>query len=206
MDASIDFTSLSLEELKSSALGIDRRKFPGRAKEIDALISQKESEQGEALEAPVYTGNTAERIDRFLALCIDSLVLTIVMIVAVFFGPIELVFKDPSPIDVGIILSFCTVTYYTLNGYLLVQYSQTIGKRYRRIRVTTMDGQPANIVRIAFGRELPMALLRAIPFVGPLFSLIDGLLIFRADRRCLHDHIAQTKVCYVAEKDLHSPG
>ena len=33
-----------------------------------------------------------------------------------------------------------------------------------------------------------------VPFVGGLVSLVDALLIFRDDRRCLHDEIADTIV------------
>lgn len=39
-----------------------------------------------------------------------------------------------------------------------------------------------------------VGLVSLIPGVGGLFSIVDILLIFRADRRCAHDHIAGTKV------------
>jgi len=39
-----------------------------------------------------------------------------------------------------------------------------------------------------------MYLISAIPVVGSFFVLIDTLLVFRADRRCVHDLIAGTKV------------
>jgi uncharacterized RDD family membrane protein YckC len=37
----------------------------------------------------------------------------------------------------------------------------------------------------------------ALPCIGPFYSLADILCIFREDRRCLHDHIAGTKVVQV---------
>jgi uncharacterized RDD family membrane protein YckC len=39
-----------------------------------------------------------------------------------------------------------------------------------------------------------VSLLGAIPYVGWLVSLVDPLLIFGKDRRCLHDLIADTIV------------
>ena len=36
--------------------------------------------------------------------------------------------------------------------------------------------------------------LAAIPGIGNLYALIDVLCIFREDRRCLHDLIADTNV------------
>ena len=38
------------------------------------------------------------------------------------------------------------------------------------------------------------AIITAVPFVGPLVGLIGILFIFRDDRRCLHDHLAGTRV------------
>jgi hypothetical protein len=37
-------------------------------------------------------------------------------------------------------------------------------------------------------------LIGAIPYIGPLFSLVNVLFIFREDYRCVHDHIAGTIV------------
>ena len=36
--------------------------------------------------------------------------------------------------------------------------------------------------------------ITAIPVAGGIFALADLLFIFREDRRCLHDHIAGTRV------------
>jgi hypothetical protein len=47
MDAKIDFTTYSLNDLYSSSESIDREKYPDTAKEIDALIFQKEQESSE---------------------------------------------------------------------------------------------------------------------------------------------------------------
>jgi hypothetical protein len=36
--------------------------------------------------------------------------------------------------------------------------------------------------------------LRLVPILGAIFWITDSLFIFRADRRCLHDLMAGTKV------------
>ena len=43
-------------------------------------------------------------------------------------------------------------------------------------------------------RYLPLQAVGQIPILGVVVGLLNPLLIFRADRRCLHDHIAGTKV------------
>jgi hypothetical protein len=45
------------------------------------------------------------------------------------------------------------------------------------------------------------AVVAMIPVVGGLISLVDIVLIFRRDRRCLHDHIAGTRVLAVTPAD-----
>ena len=42
MDSKIDFSQYSLNDLYSSVKSIDRDMYPERAKEIDALIQEKE--------------------------------------------------------------------------------------------------------------------------------------------------------------------
>ena len=56
------------------------------------------------------------------------------------------------------------------------------------------DGTPVTLSRVIFLRWLPVVLLGMIPFVGRVVGLVDALLIFRTERRCLHDNIADTIV------------
>jgi hypothetical protein len=62
------------------------------------------------------------------------------------------------------------------------------------IRVARPDGSNRAWAASFVARYLPMALVGAVPFVGGMVSLVDSLLIFRDDRRCLHDQIADTIV------------
>ncbi len=81
--------------------------------------------------------------------------------------------------------------------YLLVTTGQSLGKRTMGIKVVRTDGSPVDLGRLIFLRNV-------VPwFAGVvscnLFSLADPLFIFTADRRCLHDHIADTQVVKVNE-------
>jgi uncharacterized RDD family membrane protein YckC len=80
------------------------------------------------------------------------------------------------------------------NCYYLHANGQTLAKKLLGIRVVRRDGSHCGLARIFFARNLPVTVLGAIPFDGSLVSLVDALLIFRDDRRCLHDEIADTIV------------
>ncbi len=85
-----------------------------------------------------------------------------------------------------------------LNLIWLHRHGQTIGKRLLKVRIVRTNGERCSLLRIIFARYVPVGLLGAIPFIGWLFSLADPLLIFREDRRCLHDLIADTMVVKTA--------
>jgi uncharacterized RDD family membrane protein YckC len=71
---------------------------------------------------------------------------------------------------------------------------QTIGKRTMKIRIIRLDGSAPGFVHAVLLRVIVNALPSAIPIVGSLYGLIDILFIFRRDQRCIHDHIAGTRV------------
>jgi uncharacterized RDD family membrane protein YckC len=81
-----------------------------------------------------------------------------------------------------------------VNGYLWTTRAQSIGKLAMGIKIVTLDGRNADFARIVFRRFLPTSLVALIPFVGGILALADALAIFRNDRRCIHDHIAGTRV------------
>jgi len=85
---------------------------------------------------------------------------------------------------------------------LLYRHGQTIGKRWLKIRIVRRDGSRCGLLRIIFLRVLPISLvalslgffLSFLTGVAFLPRLLDALFVFRADRRCIHDHIADTVV------------
>jgi uncharacterized RDD family membrane protein YckC len=82
-----------------------------------------------------------------------------------------------------------------INGWLLARSGQTIGKMLLGIRIVRGDGSAATLPRLLALRYgvgyLAAALGTALMLI---FSLVDALMILRADRRCLHDLIADTIV------------
>ncbi|HJV23798.1 MAG TPA: RDD family protein [Holophagaceae bacterium] len=76
----------------------------------------------------------------------------------------------------------------------LHKYGQTIGKRMMKVRIVRNDATRAGLGRIFWLRMFLPGAIGAIPIVGPLFSLVNICFIFRDDRRCIHDLIADTVV------------
>lgn len=83
---------------------------------------------------------------------------------------------------------------FVVNCVMLHRTGQTIGKRVLDIAVVRSDGSPITLLRYIFLRVVPVSLLGAVPLVGRFVGLIDPLLIFGKERRCLHDLIADTIV------------
>lgn len=81
-----------------------------------------------------------------------------------------------------------------INCFMLARSDQTIGKRALDIAVVRGDGSPVALTRYIFLRVIPVVLLGMIPLVGRFIGLVDPLLIFGKERRCLHDLIADTIV------------
>jgi uncharacterized RDD family membrane protein YckC len=77
---------------------------------------------------------------------------------------------------------------------LLVKHGQTVGKKLLGIRIVKLNGSNPGFVSVIIMRSFLPGLIGGIPAVGPFFSLVNVLLIFREDRRCIHDLMAGTIV------------
>jgi uncharacterized RDD family membrane protein YckC len=82
-----------------------------------------------------------------------------------------------------------------IQTWMLAVRGQTVGKRLLGIRIVRVqdDANPGLVHAVLLRSFVPM-LIRAVPVFGLGFWLVDVACIFRADRRCLHDLIAGTKV------------
>jgi uncharacterized RDD family membrane protein YckC len=84
--------------------------------------------------------------------------------------------------------------FIAVHGWLLVQHGQTIGKRLLRLRIVRPDGARVDAVRILGLRYGIGSIASSVLYVGMLYALVDCLMIFGQQRRCLHDLLADTIV------------
>ncbi len=81
-----------------------------------------------------------------------------------------------------------------VNWILIAQSGQSLAKKMIGTRIIRLDGSlPGFGYGVVMRSWLPQV-IGAIPIVGGLFGLADTLAIFGSERRCIHDHIAGTRV------------
>jgi uncharacterized RDD family membrane protein YckC len=147
------------------------------------------------------TAALATRGQRAWAATWDSLISILWVIpLTIGFGLWDLsVLEQGISARVGILLAVLSfVSFALVNAYFLKRNGQTLGKKFVGIRIATLDDQVPDLWRVIVLRYGSIWLISFIPVVGGLLNLIDVLFIFRADRRCVHDHIAATKVVRVS--------
>lgn len=139
------------------------------------------TEQFQQLERHTVVPEEADRMTRLNARLIDSFAVGAPYLLTLFSGGGAIAF-------IGIMAILGIVAYQI---YLLHTEGQTIGKRAANIRIVEVDsGENGGFVRNFLLREFVNGLLAFIPF----YAIVDILFIFRDDQRCIHDHIAGTKV------------
>ena len=94
----------------------------------------------------------------------------------------------------GVTLVLFQLPLWAYQWHLLATRGQTLGKRWMRVRVVKLDGAPVDFVSGVVMREWIVGALGFVPYLGALLSLVDDIMIFGEERRCLHDLIAGTKV------------
>ena len=133
----------------------------------------------------------ASRFQRLRAAIIDVMIYVVALLpFAVFYG---------KPMLGGSLSALVILGIIGWNGVLLAQRGQTIGKKASGIRIVRTDDSDASFSRLFFMRLILTWVMGSVPFIGPLFSLVNVLFIFREDRRCIHDLICDTKVIVAAE-------
>ena len=145
----------------------------------------------------------ANRSTRFVAAIIDGFILGIPLgIVGLILGVIMVNMGISQGIVANLILSAFSLVlgvgfFALINGKLLSEQGQTWGKKIMDIRIVKNDGSRASFQDILLKRYLPIWVLGLIPVIGGLLSIVNAVLIFRENRKCLHDDIAGTKVIKV---------
>ena len=98
----------------------------------------------------------------------------------------------------GALLAMGWLGLLVIQTVYLMKYGQSLGKRVLKIRIVRMsDDSVPGFVKVVLLRLWVPGLVCGIPYAGQIFWLLDGLFIFRDDKRCLHDLIAETKVIKV---------
>jgi uncharacterized RDD family membrane protein YckC len=82
-----------------------------------------------------------------------------------------------------------------IQAVFLIKRGQSLGKMAVGIKIVRVSDETVpGFVKVFLLRLLVPGLLYGIPYLGVVLWLVDLLFIFREDRRCLHDMIAETKV------------
>jgi uncharacterized RDD family membrane protein YckC len=179
------------------------------AADIDSLAAQP-ADQG----APL-----ADRWTRLGAALVDGLLNGIPMIVAsvvglglAFGGGLHRgIFSDPqNPPSPDVVLEQLIPLFVALGVgllgvlgigifqcYRIATTGQTLAKKWLHIRIVNIDGSPVTFGSGVGMRAILLWFITSIPYLGVIFWAVDVLLIFRDDRRCLHDLMAGTKVVAV---------
>ena len=174
-----------------------------------------QAEVRDAPAAPPTVAPLAARTLRLAAAIVDSVAS------AVFVVPF-LMFTGDWTAAISGELSYGTISlggfasFTAMQGFLLATRGQTIGKWLVGTRIVRADNDDVPTLArtlslryglLAIGPVATLAVLvlnGVILYVFVVVGLIDSALIFRRDRRCLHDLIARTKVVAAARSPVTS--
>jgi uncharacterized RDD family membrane protein YckC len=129
---------------------------------------------------------------RLAATTIDSIILGLS-----WFLLINLLHQTPATLRSAVFLAVTTFVYYFLLEGL---FAFTIGKRFLKLRVVEMDGDPCT-----FGRSFKRNLFRFLDWMPFLYVLGGILMLSSRERQRLGDRVAGTTVTRTQEKDINPP-
>lgn len=145
----------------------------------------------------------AGRFQRLVAVIIDE-VIAIIILVPFISGSNYIKYMEqgqtPAYEDALLLVAAQILIFILLQSYFLSRYGQTIGKRMMGIAIVDFNtGRILPLGKLIMMRYTPIWIAAVIPVTSVIVPLIDALFIFRPDRRCIHDHIANTKVINVRQ-------
>ena len=169
-----------------------------------------QAEVRDAPAAPPIKGTSATRTLRLTGAMVDGVASAVFVVpFMVFTGDWTAALSGSLSYGTIALGSFAVFT--AMHGYLLATRGQTIGKWLVGTRIVRADNDEAPTLARTLGLRYgtlaigPVATAAVLVLNGVMlyipiaFGLIDVALIFRRDRRCLHDLIAGTKVVAVAQ-------
>jgi len=150
----------------------------------------------------------AERSTRFGAFMLDSLLSLIAAVpgIVLLFTSMESI-ESGKDQDLWLALGVMLVGVMILNvyqWYLISTRGQSLAKKWLHIRIVKLDGSLPGFTYGVLLRSWVTSLLSNIPYVGSIVGLVDALMIFGQERRCLHDVIASTQVIVGDPEDDYS--
>jgi uncharacterized RDD family membrane protein YckC len=138
----------------------------------------------------------AGRLSRLAAAIVDTIIALVILLPIMFAGGYFSTLDQGGPgllaqIAWGVVgfAVFIAIHYIPLKND-----GQTWGKKVAGIRIVDMEGQTPALGVLLGKRYLFSGGIGLIPLVGGLLSLVNVLFIFRGDRRCVHDLVADTQV------------
>jgi uncharacterized RDD family membrane protein YckC len=141
----------------------------------------------------------ADRGTRLGAYMLDYAWIFVLAILIAITAPLIDTTRDNEALYTGIfvLMSVVALAVVAWNMVLIHNYGQTMGKRWLKIKIVRCSGERCSLRRYIFLRWLPVGILANIPLLGIIVGLGNPLMIFREDRRCGHDFIADTIVVNV---------
>ncbi len=149
-----------------------------------------------------YEVEAATRISRLGAVLVDGLVGFAPLGAILLLLPLLLLKGGTSTLLILLAVAALVAVAVLITQIVLVaRRGQTIGKKVLGIRMITSAGDIPSVWRVFFLRWLPFVVVAAVVEymvkvrgVGNLVYVVDALLIFQPNRRCLHDLLADTHV------------
>jgi len=140
--------------------------------------------------------NLADVGTRFIGAIIDVLLYVPALIPAVLIAGLVEDGDELTPLGIiAIVVGMLGLG--AVQWYMIATTGQSIAKRWLGMRIVRMNGSPVNFMHGVVLRSWLIAFLTNIPLVGSIVWLVDCAMIFSAERRCLHDRLADTTVIKV---------
>jgi uncharacterized RDD family membrane protein YckC len=143
----------------------------------------------------------ATRSSRFVANLLDSMVVSVPFVILAIVSAVLTLPSAGARTDqessAAVLIGFGLAGLVGIGGGLgaqiwaQLQWGQSLGKRLMNIKVLRTNGADVDLWRLILLRNVVVNLLAQ--FCG-FISLVDALMIFSQDQRCLHDHLADTIV------------
>src|SRR5262249_29420115 len=104
-----------------------------------------------------------------------------------------------NPVSLGMI-AFPVLCLIGYQWYLTSTTGQTLAKKWLKMKIVKMDGSDIDFVSGVILRSWVVQAAGFLPVIGGFVGLIDAVMIFGEERRCLHDMIAGTKVIMTSDR------